>query len=551
MKLDKIKIENLLIDEIRYKILVSDDHLYSFYNDNIYFINSPYEIHFSSILKAYDLLLNRQKSISLEKNEFFCTEAFEILKKELSILPLWSSLMLNYFQTKFPLNYFSDSFTFLTNKPVLSYFNILKKHILAKEKKFNLTFFVGKLYSELKRIYLKYYEKRIENDENLIEMNEITKNSNRKSIKFVDQKEKWKGKGFKSRKRNFFSYYGTHLKENDFSIKEIYSFDYGYLNSFPRNYFEKIFNQNTLIISKNETSLEHEIFLRAIKKFYRLKRLSQKNYNYLQKRKKLLKNVPFLKLDQKKLDKKLHSHHFIFDEVRLKIIFNQVSDEKCFNIISKIFTEHRFILNESVNYIRGLTQLSYTNIHSIYEEYEGAFKNQSFRLIPVNSNADGNCLYNTFSLLFFNNQKYYFIFKLLSIYLLHEYYEKLQNDFPNKEIIPFIIQSLKTDEWGRDFNILSLAILFNTAIHVFKLGFNKKIEYLNQYLNNLISKKYPITFAYVFLNNNPAMGHFFPVFSEIMEMKSYVSFSSKYLTNGYPDKFYKFEIKEMCERKID
>jgi len=555
MGLDNIKIHNLLSEENSFKALVSEDPIYLLYEDNLYIADSPFEKYFKDLLGKYNLLLNRNKT-KKEVNCLFCPEAFLVLLKELSILPLWSGLLLNYYQTNFPSNFYSDSFTFLTCKPVISYFNILKKHIMLKEKEFNLSIFVGKLYPELKRIYLKYYQKKEDRDkhfeENHVEMKETLNKKRVKSSKKKDRKlfknqiEIWKGRGYKTMKRREFSYFGSDLNENDFSIKKLYKFDYGYLSLHSKKYFESIFNENIIIKKQEATPAALAVYLRVNKK-YILKRMNSRlQFNQNQKRRiKLVKKIRESQISKNKIKKQIKTldEKLVIDVGSLEIIFNKISNHNNFEFIRNVFFDNRNLLNKSVNYLRNLSQYSYGDLHPIFEEYIHV----SDQFVPVNSIANGNCLYNTFSLLFFNNQIYFFIFKLLSIFIICEYYEELEKAFSDKNLKSFVIKHLKRKEWGSDFNILSLSILLNTTIYCYKVGSEKRIEYCYKYLSNIISDKNPINLAYIFLNNNPNMGHFFPFFLKKNTNKNeenFTSFLSNISTFSYPDNDFRLDIKE-------
>ena len=339
-----------------------------------------------------------------------------------------------------------------------------------------------------------------------------------------------------------FSYFGSHLNEKDFSIKELYRFDYGYFSLFSKKYFEFIFNEKIIVKTKQTKSAALGVYLKANKKHICLKRLSGR-LQYNQKRaKKLIKKSKENQISKTKITKPIKTtvdEKFILDVESLKIIFNKISNQNNFEFVRNVFSDNRNLLNKSVKYLRSLSQYSYGNLHPIFEEYT----HLSDILVPVNSVANGNCLYNTFSLLFFNNQTYFFIFKLLSLFMICEYYEELEIGFREKNLQNFVIKHVKWKEWGTDFNIYSLSILLNTTIYCYKVGSDKQIEYRNQYSSNIISIQSPINFAFIFLNNNPNMGHFFPLF--LKKNMNEISFLSNFSTFRYPDNDFRLDIKEI------
>jgi hypothetical protein len=518
------------------------------------FKKSPFENHFNNLLINADLVLasynnnqTKEKTEDIGENIFFCPDAFLILKQELSIIPLWSGIMLNHFQISFPYNYSYDSFRFLTNKPVLSYFNILKQHILLKEKRFNLNFFVGKLYSELKRIYLKYYEKKLENNENNVEMKDFNSKikPRKKSNKFVDKKEIWKGRGYKNTHKKVFSYFGSQLNEKDFSYENQYRFDFGYLAKLSTNYFEFIFDENIFDIkfSKKESKiyLKTNFHLKSLKnrnKFYPL-------FYYQQKRKKTLEkikqNILLKRRNMSQISQPLNilNDNFILDVKKMKDIFYELTNQKNYDYIANVFIKNKNILQKTIIYLRKLDQnLFNKKTHTIYEDYSKAFVSQGYA--PVNSSTDGNCLYNSFSMLFFQDQSFYFIYKLLSLFIMFDYHEELKVFAQNKDLRAFIIKSFREDEWGTDFNILSLSILLNTKIYVYRLNSNNEIEYTTRFLNNMPSPKKKIFLVFVYLQNNKDLGHFFPLFFKNIFEISDISLESNVFIYDYTDK--EFEI---------
>ena len=89
-------------------------------------------------------------------------------------------------------------------------------------------------------------------------------------------------------------------------------------------------------------------------------------------------------------------------------------------------------------------------------------------LLPLKVSGDGNCLYNSFSKTYFNDEKYFYIFKLCSIFILFEYeifFKRLM--ICNKytySLENFILKTCRNREWGTELNILSISILLNRKI---------------------------------------------------------------------------------------
>ena len=82
--------------------------------------HSPFKKFFDEQINLYDGNIKRRTEENTKNNEvntFYCPEAFEIIKKKLYLLPLWSGIMLKMSQQENP-SLFETSFTRLTNNPV-------------------------------------------------------------------------------------------------------------------------------------------------------------------------------------------------------------------------------------------------------------------------------------------------------------------------------------------------------------------------------------------------------------------------------------------------
>ena len=78
------------------------------------------------------------------------------------------------------------------------------------------------------------------------------------------------------------------------------------------------------------------------------------------------------------------------------------------------------LIHRVINYLRlKLPNLKYTD--QILEKCFVTKLALPENLSPLKIAGDGNCLYNSFSKTYFNDEKYFYIFKLCSIFILFEY----------------------------------------------------------------------------------------------------------------------------------
>ncbi|RNA13643.1 hypothetical protein BpHYR1_025982 [Brachionus plicatilis] len=130
-------------------------------------------------------------------------------------------------------------------------------------------------------------------------------------------------------------------------------------------------------------------------------------------------------------------------------------------------------------------------------------------MVPVCSKKDGNCLYNSFAILYFGVEDLFYLFKLISFYVFFEYeafFRMIFNDMANDETFEVFVQKMtKRGEWANHFNIISLSIFLKKKIYIYSLDSSKNIIY-NTKIDMWDNSDPPLTIG--FLNN-----HFVPFIS--------------------------------------
>ena len=203
------KIENYcFINRDTKKNIVKNSKFEHFYKD---FLNK--------LEKVVEMDQTSESSLREPQNDFYLPKLFDIIKKKLYIIPIWSGLVIF---AKGPVGMYS---THINNNPVEQHFNHTRNTSLKVNKKQKMTRkvlpseYVAKLNLKLTSKYVEYYKS------NGRDFNKST---------FKDQKEKWCD-GSKKKFKN----------KNGFYYKKVP--DFGYLNDFnesrllnlPNNDFDR------------------------------------------------------------------------------------------------------------------------------------------------------------------------------------------------------------------------------------------------------------------------------------------------------------------------
>ncbi|CAF0867508.1 unnamed protein product [Brachionus calyciflorus] len=159
---------------------------------------SPFSKHFKlflcKIAASIDLAKDNSKlGKRYEENEYFSLELFEIIKKQLHLIPLWSGIVVSVFQDKHK-KLFSNKKNRFTNNPVENWFMNLKNFIILNDKKY-ISEYTSLVYKSLrKKIFSGFFDE---------EDNDKKSNLNFKSLN--SRKEIWRRKlDVKKREKGFY-----------------------------------------------------------------------------------------------------------------------------------------------------------------------------------------------------------------------------------------------------------------------------------------------------------------------------------------------------------
>ena len=146
-----------------------------------------------------------------------------------------------------------------------------------------------------------------------------------------------------------------------------------------------------------------------------------------------------------------------------------------------------------------------------YNHYKSSL-NLSANLHPILTTGDGNCLYNAFSILLFENEDKWHIIKSCMLYQMfkhRDFFQEIMISLNYNENVDIAIQkAARSREYGNEINILALAILFQRDIIVYIAS--TKTNQINQVIYSLNIKN---------KNDNPCLiglvnEHFFPILVE-------------------------------------
>ena len=140
-----------------------------------------------------------------------------------------------------------------------------------------------------------------------------------------------------------------------------------------------------------------------------------------------------------------------------------------FNFIKKSFNESKQILNEFFQKIRNLSLIKYSN-QDINEPNRKKLQ-LSDDYYPIDSTGNGNCLYNSISILLFGNEELYYLIKICSIFIILEnetFFNHLIYCFKFElEYEKFIKKTCKKKEYGSTLNLVAISLLLDKTINCF------------------------------------------------------------------------------------
>ena len=186
-------------------------------------------------------------------------------------------------------------------------------------------------------------------------------------------------------------------------------------------------------------------------------------------------------LSMYEIEKQFHTQ--ITNILPLDILPFIQKNHNSFELIEKKLRENENFLRELVKRIQKIVPTGDYNGQPFYS-YSKFSLNLTIDLFPIcntqNSKDHGNCLYNTFSLLYFGDEIFYYIIKICSIFMIIENKDFFQHVLKTlKYEINFerlIKNSCKEKEWGNELNILSISLLINRKICLYNVSTPTDIE---------------------------------------------------------------------------
>ena len=459
--------------------------------------SSPFEDYFSKKIKLYQdqlkIRIENNLNLGLKLNEFYCPSLFNLLFNKLYLLPLWSGIIIAPYINHCKID------TRLTNNPVENWFSQVKNNILLK-KKVSTSEFTSTLYF---RLLSDYYD-------NYAPKNSIPNNK----IKYPF--EGWAGRNERMKKINRSKefYYEAHDLSQVTSEKRRYDFEEFESDEFSKlfkNEEEKCFNYKN--VDPDASTMDYTVSNENFNNDNNISinQASQKSIRSLSNVDKMdievettqIHNKFFGKTDSNEITKLVFAYE-IYEQIKNKK-FNQI--QNLFNLKNDYIVNHiRMIRSISIDNYQYSAQDFYANHKKRLNLYENQY--------PIKTTPDGNCLYNAISIILIGDESFYLVLKVCSIFLMLKYDKFFRNLFKklkySRTFIAFenlIESSIREDEWGREINIVSLAILVNRTIYSYNKALKKKGKQnrIIYKLNNVLGE--PIEIG--ILNK-----HFFPILKQ-------------------------------------
>jgi hypothetical protein len=195
---------------------------------------------------------------------------------------------------------------------------------------------------------------------------------------------------------------------------------------------------------------------------------------------------------------------FLKNVSSIENLYNELSEKNIWDLISvkNLFNTNQQIFEDAIANIRQIKD------YTLFESNLEPEKNPMYFLLlklynlndffPVNTGKDGNCFYNSISFLLFGTERYFFLIKMCSIFILlknHELFETyIRRTSYDKTYEEVILDSCIRNEYANIINIFSTSILLNRTIYCYCVN-EQNIPYGYKYKPNEAQNK-PIFLAF-------------------------------------------------------
>lgn len=383
-------------------------------------------------------------------NKFYSPKLFDVIGSRMYLITLWSSVMIEQFRMILNNHTLNISVSRLTNNPVESWFGHLKTNLL-KHNRLSCSELTCILTSRIESKYKEYVlREKIENQTN-------------KKVHVL--KETWnKEKKRKNTKGYFVS-----------NISNFCDF-----NNIDNNQAE----------NPIETSEFNNLF-----------KIVDSKQNNIDDQKHKFENI----VDQ---NTEFNNIKKIYENLKTIVNYRQIETE--------ILTSN-IIIKKLISFIRK--NLIYPTFeikkHKIDCYFENLTKLNDLDDVAyvVSVNADGNCFYNSISLLIFGDQRLFYLIKIAVLFILLEYKAffttVLIRNYHEVNFEKYVEQHNRDCEWADQFIILATSIFFKRPLFIFSLDESSMVPYRNKYcINN--NESNPLLIAYY-------LKHFSPIFPKNLE----------------------------------
>jgi hypothetical protein len=152
------------------------------------------------------------------------------------------------------------------------------------------------------------------------------------------------------------------------------------------------------------------------------------------------------------------------------------ANHNSYTLLKNKFSENEMLFKNLIDKIKNIVPKTDYNGQCFYQESKESL-NLTNDLFPINNTDDpkdyGNCLYNTFSLILFGVEEFFFIIKLCSIFVLLEnedFFKKVMKTLKYEySFEKLICSSCVEKEYGNELNIFSISVLLNRKILLYNI----------------------------------------------------------------------------------
>ena len=172
---------------------------------------------------------------------------------------------------------------------------------------------------------------------------------------------------------------------------------------------------------------------------------------------------------------------------KLHNIYLTLADKTSYDEIKKYLIENDTVFQITKQFLRSVKNMKCFSGQTVDTNFKSLMQlndlEAEFQAVSVPGN--GNCFFNSLSLMYFGNFEYFYIFKICSIYAFIENETIIEDflinnaEYTHEEYLECIEKAVKINEWSDFISIISAVILLKKSISIVSIDNNlpSKIVY--------------------------------------------------------------------------